>query len=957
MQTNWKHISLLLGLLLAMTSLMGQQKWTKKGDKAFLKGNYQRCLEVYAFGIKKKEGDLARIGLAQTLLKLKRPQQAIEAFEKVDFAQLDQPTIQLAYARALMSQEQYPAAKTQILAVLNQHPDSEWAKSLLTVAGNPDVLLADSNRFSISRLPINTPKSDFSPIPYKEGLVFGSSRDNRMMVNYTSNTHHAAMVDLYFIPRLDSNRWGKARPLPGNVNTKYNDGPACFSPDGNQIYFTRNNFLGGKRGFSSDRVNKLKLLTATWEKDQKAWSTATELPFNSDEYSVGHPAISADGKTLYFVSDQPGGFGGTDLYSAELTTNGWGAVKNLGPQINTPGDELFPFHHLDGTLYFASDGHPGLGGLDLFSAVLSSNGVGTVSHLGIPLNSLEDDFGLVLDSARKTGFFSSNRGDDPQNDDLYAVEVNWPEFECFPQEETSYCYQFTENGSVKDPESDGFTYQWDLGDGTFKNGLSVRHCYADVGLYEVRLNLIDTVYDFLFLNEAEYQLEIKHAEQVYIEGPKALLPEEPADFSGLATHLPGVDIQAYYWDLGDGRRRRGAEIEVSYTQPGTYSLTLGIIGRDAEGVEVKACASRKIEVLDQGDFVAYFDSLASLKQTHEGGPSLRPEDLLLASTSDSLSAAQVVPKQTSLMNQEVDVYRVQIAQSPYAIPLDSSYFKGLQQVQEFSESDQYIYTLGEAKDPLSLTPVFRQAVDLDFDAVIVVGFKDDHIVNGHDSTFFVRFKEVPQQENLSVVRGRLTDLEGNPLQTEIIWEDLKKGTVYATATSNEDGRFYMELPNGTLYGITAEIDDYFTFSEHVDLSSASDPQALTVDLQVVSVEEMIKSGKAYTLKNIFFDHDDYRLRPESKKSLDKLARILIEYPGLNVEIRGHTDSKGADAYNLRLSKRRASEVLKYLILSGFDLEVTEILANGYGESLPISPNTTEEGRQLNRRVEFRFFQK
>ena len=212
-----------------------------------------------------------------------------------------------------------------------------------------------------------------------------------------------------------NNRAQAAEEFSKDLNTRYHEGPLTFSADGSTIFFTRNNYNEGKSRKSSDNVNKLKLYTAQLR--DGGWADVQELPFNSDEYSTGHPTLSRDGRVLYFVSDRPGGKGGTDVYVSHLENNKWSAPRNLGAPINTKGDEMFPFVDERGGLYFASSGQPGgLGGLDIYFAPLSAAGVDApaIVHLDAPINSKMDDFGLITDASRSTGYFSSNRlrGDD-----------------------------------------------------------------------------------------------------------------------------------------------------------------------------------------------------------------------------------------------------------------------------------------------------------------------------------------------------------------------------------------------------------------------------------------------------------------------------------------------------------------------------------------------------------------
>jgi outer membrane protein OmpA-like peptidoglycan-associated protein len=211
----------------------------------------------------------------------------------------------------------------------------------------------------------------------------------------------------------------KAEIFSRTLNTKYHEGPMTFTKDQSFIVFTRNNSSKGKSGKSSDGVRKLKLYSSV-NKGGK-WVDIQEVPFNSNEYSVGHPAFSADNTKMYFVSDMPGGYGGTDIYVVEYNNGQWGTPVNMGKEINTEGNEMFPFASEDESLYFSSDGHEGLGGLDVFVAELK-DGIAYrgVQNVGAPINSEKDDFGFITDKNRTTGYVSSNRKKGISDDDIYS---------------------------------------------------------------------------------------------------------------------------------------------------------------------------------------------------------------------------------------------------------------------------------------------------------------------------------------------------------------------------------------------------------------------------------------------------------------------------------------------------------------------------------------------------------
>ena len=206
--------------------------------------------------------------------------------------------------------------------------------------------------------------------------------------------------------------------MKGKLKSRFHESTAAFSKDGKTMYFTRNNF-DGSRGKSSEGKTLLKIYSATMK--DSMWSNVTEVPFDDKDYNVAHPSISPDGKTMYFVSDMPGGFGQSDLYKVEIGEGGtFGAPVNLGPGINTPGKESFPFMSGDNELYFSSDGFPGLGGMDIFVSKLDDKNVfGEVFNVGADANSPKDDFGYYINAETRKGFLSSNRDGGQGSDDIY----------------------------------------------------------------------------------------------------------------------------------------------------------------------------------------------------------------------------------------------------------------------------------------------------------------------------------------------------------------------------------------------------------------------------------------------------------------------------------------------------------------------------------------------------------
>jgi len=306
-------------------------------------------------------------------------------------------------------------------------------------ANNTDYLkdiTIPSDQYTIENVSkVNSTESDFAPSYFLDGMVFSTTRDLESEVDYNDFPYS----NLYQTKLLDDGNYGQLKKFSDIINTKANESSTVFSKDGKTVYFTRNNF--SKNSFKRDKkgISRLKIYRASLNDD--SWENLEELPFNDTGYSVAHPSINKDGSKLYFASDMPGGKGASDIYEVDiLAAGGFGIPKNLGAPINTEGKETFPFISDAGILYFASDGHPGLGGLDIFKIDLSKDK--TITNLGAPVNSSEDDFSIIIDKKEENGFFSSNREGGKGSDDIYSLKLSKDD-----------CFTFIE-GTAIDRDSD-----------------------------------------------------------------------------------------------------------------------------------------------------------------------------------------------------------------------------------------------------------------------------------------------------------------------------------------------------------------------------------------------------------------------------------------------------------------------------------------------------------------------
>ena len=294
---------------------------------------------------------------------------------------------------------------------------------------SPDYLESikeQAKNYLLNKVAINSEVSDFGPSFYGDKIVYASN-PNDTEGNKVLAWNGLPYLDLYEADVDAEGNLSNVSILKGDINTKYNESSTAFTKDGETVYFTRNNFFEGKKGRDKEKTIKLKLYKATKSGDS-IWSNIVELPFSSDEYSVAHPALSVDEKRLYFASDMPGTFGQSDIWYVDiLGDNTFGSPVNLGSVVNTEARESFPFISNKNKLYFSSDDHTGLGGLDVFVIALNDQGAitGDIRNLGEPANSNYDDFGFIIDEEKQFGYVSSNRDGDgggSVNDDIYFVK-------------------------------------------------------------------------------------------------------------------------------------------------------------------------------------------------------------------------------------------------------------------------------------------------------------------------------------------------------------------------------------------------------------------------------------------------------------------------------------------------------------------------------------------------------
>ena len=404
----------------------GADQALKKGDKFYAMGEYFDAANQYKKAYsqtpakeRQQRGQRA-LKMAECYRRINYTQKAIAAYNNaIRYKQTDSMTY-LYLAQQLMKNAQYKEAEKQFQTALDSMGNnaSTELRTLATTglrsAQKAPEWKKEGSDYTIKRENLfNSRRADYSPVLGGEDndrLFFTSTR-NQAKGDELSGITGTKNADIFYSQKDDKGKWQRPEVIDTELNTDWDEGACCLSPDGRTMYLTQ---------CKTDPDYPRFATIVTSQRSDAAWSKATELKMTNDTLSTfAHPAVSPDGQWLYFVSDMPGGMGGYDIWRVRLTTSGVGGVENVGAPINTAGDEKFPTFRPNGDLYFSSDGHEGMGGLDIYIAKPNSNGW-RIEHPGFPLNSQGDDFGMTFEGMKNQGFFSSNRGDGKGWDHIYS---------------------------------------------------------------------------------------------------------------------------------------------------------------------------------------------------------------------------------------------------------------------------------------------------------------------------------------------------------------------------------------------------------------------------------------------------------------------------------------------------------------------------------------------------------
>lgn len=563
---------------------------------------------------------------------------------------------------------------------------------------------------------LNSSYNEFSARTFNDGVLYCSNKKNDLIVSYLNENNDEPLTQLWFAQRKSFGQYTSARPLKFSEIQRSDIG--AFATAGTDtLYFTRS--------YPAQKGAVLGIFYAVMQNGE--WQKPVAFAHNDPKHNLGHPALSADGNKIYFGADFEKGHGQSDLYVCEKVKGQWSAPANLGPRVNSKQQELFPFVHPDGSVYFSSNRSGGEGQLDIYRAVQNETGEYHIEHLNAPFNSTGNDYGYSISADNAHGYITTDR---EGNDDIFEFQMIRPGFSDCPElEKNSYCYTFYDAEYVP-LDTLPIRYEWSMGDGTKVRSLEVDHCYAAPGKYQVELNIVDTLTGDLFFSQASYELEVKEIEQVYIESQDTAGLGVPVQLHGNYTHLPGFEIDTYHWYFQDGAYYEGPEINHTFNQTGQNTAVLGLRGKANEnGVVPQVCVQKIIEIDEDWQE----NLMVSANASEFYSPEMTAADSgvydYIQDSKDTIALDNAISNET--------IYRVEIATSKERLSPYDRFFDGVREAYDVYENfipgdSIFSYAVGNESEICNTYPIYSYVKSINYNAAHVKAYLPDHVYDLDD---------------------------------------------------------------------------------------------------------------------------------------------------------------------------------------------------------------------------------
>ncbi len=887
-----------LGLVLLIVMVNSSFAQLKRANKYYDNYEYIKAIQLYKKAVKKKDNKEALEKIANSYRLTKNYKEAEGYYAQLVKLSGVEPINNFYYGSVLKNNGKIDEAKEQFKIYANSAPGNKKAELSVKSCEDIKIWVSRVQQFEVSKIEnLNSVHADFSPVMYKNELVFVSER-TKDMVNYTTNAWNKQPFLNVYSSAIASGSDGKAtfskktKTFSWRINTNYHDGPICFNTEQNTMYLTRVNYVLNKK--DKNFVNLPKLYISKLE--GKSWGKAVPFQHNVEGSTTAHPSISADGQSLYFVSDMPGGYGGSDIYVCKKEGDGWGKPENLGDKVNTPGSEVFPYIRKDGMLYFSSDGHSSFGGLDIFSTSKVDGKYTEVKNLGLPLNSTTDDFGIVFNDDNLKGYFSSDREGGQGSDDIYSFvalnkfltvagkillskNINDPA-------KNAEVMLLTEDGkviSLQTTDNTGF-FKFDKLDPDKR--------------YMVKLDESDP----RFKDKEKYYLtdekdKIIRVTVINEKGGKFCFQNLPADPNSLPELGAGDDV--------------------------TIAGNL-LYGENPS----KPFANTKVNLLnDKGEIVQ-------------------------STTTNAFGAfvfTDLPADQNFLV--KVDESDTKLAPNTKIIITNKS-GKELQTTKSGDTGDFKFSFLAADKVTLKLMTVEDSELRFDLKGNLVLENKSPlanstvNLVNEKgeilqttktDANGSFQFTNLPADQNILFALDESdTKLKAH---NKILLTNSKGVVVKEFLRTNGKFKFTILPADQNKLGVL-----------YVD-----DPW-----LKVLLLKDQAKKDSLTIVENVYYNYGESKILPEAAKTLDKVINIMKNDPKLVIDMSAHTDSRSTQEFNLKLSDQRAKAAVDYILKGGITKDRISGKGYGESKLINKCADgveCTEEEHAKNRRTEFKILSK
>jgi outer membrane protein OmpA-like peptidoglycan-associated protein len=544
------------------------------------------------------------------------------------------------------------------------------------------ILLAESaeaQQYELESAPFNSPEADFSAAFGPNQIIFCSSR-SRKNAFYELDTTNVYSTDLYQCQLKPDGTYASANAIHGKVNSLYNEGQATINSTGNVMYFTSN--LKKADNSVSEKVQEYKLGIFKAIKEDGEWVLADAFPFNSanGKFSVAHPYLASGDSILYFSSNMPGGLGKSDIYKCYWRNGMWSQPENMGREVNSRGNELFPFVNEFGTLFFATDGREDSEGMDIYSCLKSDGAYAEPTRLNEPINTEFDDFAYYENIGKQMGCISTNR--EGEQDDIYLFKKYNESFkECGENEISYFCYHF-EEPEIPELKSGPFKFQWNFGDGTTQFGKTADHCYSSFGAYNATLNIIDTTTHKIYARPGGINILIHPQIKPTILCTDTAYKDFPFECKVDLSAFRDFEISEVVWQIADRDNTKGENVSFTLNNNGNIQIRCELVGKSkSNGVKPKVCVYKNIIVTDRPQNLD--TKIASLSCCDKQG--YRQMNIELSSLKKDENGQRISP-----------FYRLAFLSSKKQLDFSDKIFKDIpSEITEIKTETGYEYSIGK----------------------------------------------------------------------------------------------------------------------------------------------------------------------------------------------------------------------------------------------------------------------